>query len=53
VEDVTREVIERIQDAAPGSGYVLGSSSELEEIVPIENVEAMFKTVRRYGKFAR
>jgi len=51
VEDVTREVVDRITDAGPGSGYVLGSSSEIEEIVPIPNVKAMFDTVKRCGKF--
>jgi len=53
VEDVTKEVIERIKEAGPGSGYVLGSSSEIEEIVPVRNVEAMFRTLRRYGRFPR
>ena len=53
VEDVAKEVMDRIRDAGPGSGYVLGSSSEIEEIVPISNVEAMFAALRRYGKFPR
>ncbi len=53
VSDVTREVMDRIADAGPGGGYVLGSSSEIEEIVPLDNVEAMFRTVRRYGKFPK
>jgi uroporphyrinogen decarboxylase len=53
VEDVTKEVIERIKEAGPGSGYVLGSSSEIEEIVPVPNVEAMFGALRRYGRFPR
>ena len=53
VEDVTEEVIQAIRDAGPGSGYVLGSSSEIEEIVPVENVQAMFNTVKRHGKFPR
>jgi uroporphyrinogen decarboxylase len=53
VEDVTKEVVDRINDAGSGSGYVLGSSSEIEEIVPIPNAQAMFKALQRYGKFPR
>ena len=53
VEDVTKEVIQTINDAGPGSGYVLGSSSEIEEIVPVRNVQAMFNTVKKYGRFPR
>jgi uroporphyrinogen decarboxylase len=53
VEDVAREVTERVNDAGPGGGYVLGSSSEIEEIVPIPNVQAMFDTLRLRGKFPR
>jgi hypothetical protein len=53
VEDVTKEVIQVINDAGPGSGYVLGSSSEIEEIVPVRNVQAMFNTLKKYGKFPR
>lgn len=51
VQDVTREVVERIGQAGPGGGYVLGSSSEIEEIVPVRNVQAMFDAVRKYGRF--
>jgi uroporphyrinogen decarboxylase len=53
VEDVTKEVVSRIHEAGPGSGYVLGSSSEIEEIVPIPNIETMFQTLGKYGKFPR
>lgn len=53
VKDVTKEVVKAIGDAGPGSGYVLGSSSEIEEIVPIPNVDAMFGTLKKFGKFPK
>ncbi len=53
VSDVAQEVADRISDAGPGGGYVLGSSSEIEEIVPIRNVQSMFNALKKYGKFPR
>jgi uroporphyrinogen decarboxylase len=49
VREKTREVLDIMK---PGGGYVAGASHDsiLEE-TPVENVVAMFDTVRQYGKY--
>ncbi len=42
------ELIERID---PDGGMFIGSSSEVHELVPIENTETMYRTVHEYGSF--
>jgi len=51
VRQNTREVLDIMK---PGGGYVAGASHDtiLEE-TPVENVVAMFDTVRRYGRYDR
>ena len=44
VDDVKKDVQERIRDLAPDGGYVLGSVHNMQSDVPPENVEAMFQT---------
>jgi len=51
VEDVKREVIDRIRTCAPGGGYVLMSSHTIQSNTPVQNVLAMVETARRYGKY--
>ena len=46
VEDETLELIEKI---GPDGGIFIGSSSEVHELVPIENTETMYRTVHEYG----
>ncbi|MCK5672122.1 MAG: hypothetical protein KAH95_02035 [Spirochaetales bacterium] len=48
VEDETLELIEKI---GPDGGIFIGSSSEVHELVPIENTETMYRTVHEYGSF--
>jgi len=50
-QDVERAVIEAIQEGAPGSGYCLGSSSEIRAGTPLINAITMFKTVAKYGRY--
>lgn len=50
-KDVEREVKKRIDDLAPGGGYVLNSVHNLQPDVPPENVITMFKTGRSYGVY--
>lgn len=47
VEDETLELIEKIGHT---NRLLIGSSSELHDLVPIENAEIMYKTVHNYGK---
>ncbi len=46
VEDETLELIERI---GPDGGILIGSSSEVHDLVPVENAVAMYRTVHEYG----
>jgi hypothetical protein len=46
VEDETLELIERV---GPQGGICIGSSSEVHDLVPAENVMKMYETVHKYG----
>ncbi len=48
VEDETLELIEKI---GPQGGICIGSSSEVHDLVPVENVVKMYETVHVYGKY--
>jgi uroporphyrinogen decarboxylase len=50
-EDVRREVRQRVQDLAPGGGYVLASVHNIEADVPGENIWAMYQTARECGRY--
>lgn len=50
-EDVVSEVKRRIKDLAPRGGYVLSSVHHVQADVPPENIVAMLKAVREYGKY--
>jgi len=51
VEDVEKEVKRRIHDLAPGGGYVLAAVHNVQRDVPPENIVAMFKAAKDYGKY--
>jgi uroporphyrinogen-III decarboxylase len=48
VESETLEIVERI---GPDGGILIGSSSEVHDLVPPENAVTMYRTVREYGAF--
>jgi uroporphyrinogen-III decarboxylase len=48
VEDETLELIERI---GPQAGILIGSSSEVHDLVPVVNAEQMYRTVHEYGTY--
>ncbi|MBT4499357.1 MAG: hypothetical protein HOC74_16635 [Gemmatimonadetes bacterium] len=48
VEDETLELIERL---GPDGGIFIGSSSELHDLVPVENGATMYRTVHGYGTY--
>jgi uroporphyrinogen decarboxylase len=50
-EDVEREVIEAIEIAAPGGGYILASDHSLHDGIPMRNIWKMFETGKKYGKY--
>jgi hypothetical protein len=50
-EQVERTVREAIEIAAPGGGFILGTSDSIREGTPLENVKAYFETAHKYGKY--
>ena len=47
--DVENEVKRRIQDLAPGGGFVFAQVHNIQDGVPPENMVSMFKAAIRYG----
>ncbi len=50
-EQVEAAVMQAIEDAAPGGGYVLCSSNSIHPGVKAENFVAMVKAAKKYGKY--
>lgn len=48
VEDACKKMID---DCAPGGGFIFQAKSSLDGSCKQENVEALFRTVREYGKY--
>lgn len=48
--DVRDEVRRRIDDLAPGGGFVFATVHNIQAFVPPENVVAAFDTAREYGQ---
>lgn len=46
-QDVEREVIEAIQIAAPGGGYILASDHSLHDGIPMRNIWRMIETAKK------
>ncbi len=51
VDDVKKEVKKRIDDLAPGGGYVLSPVHNIQADVPPQNIMAMYNAVKKYGKY--
>ena len=49
--EVEAEVRERIRTLAPGGGYAVGSSNTVAHYVKLENLKAMVKATRKYGRY--
>ena len=50
-EEVEKEVKQRIQDLAPGGGFVFSASQTIQPDTPPENVVALWRALRRYGTY--
>jgi uroporphyrinogen decarboxylase len=48
-DEVRDEVRRRIDDLAPGGGFVLNSVHNIQPGVPPENIMAMWQTLQEYG----
>jgi uroporphyrinogen-III decarboxylase len=52
-EEIEERVKEYCINAAPGGGYVLGSSTSIMEGIPPQNFVAMTQAVHKYGCYGR
>lgn len=50
-EEVRAEVLERIKIFGPGGGFIFNTIHNIQPKVPVENVLAMYETVREYGNY--
>jgi len=50
-EDVKAEVRRRIEDLAPGGGYVLCAVHNIQADVTPENICAMYDAAREFGRY--
>jgi len=50
-EEVREEVKRRIEDLAPGGGFVFCQVHNIQPDVPLENIIAMYEAVEDYGKY--
>jgi uroporphyrinogen decarboxylase len=48
---VSDEVKRRIDDLAPGGGFVLAAVHNIQAQVPPENIVALFDTAQEYGRY--
>jgi uroporphyrinogen decarboxylase len=51
-QEVADEVRRRIDDLAPGGGFVLAPVHNIQAGVPVENIVALFETAHEYGEYA-
>lgn len=51
VDEVKREVCQRIRIFGPGGGFVFNAIHNIQAQTPIENVLVMFETVQEYGRY--
>src|SRR4030042_9012 len=49
-QEVIDEVKRRIDDLAPGGGFVFAAVHNIQAFVPPENIVAAFDTARQYGR---
>jgi len=50
-EEVRREVRERIRAFGRGGGFVFNAVHNIQALVPVENVLAMYETAREHGRY--
>ena len=51
-EEVRREVRDRVEALAPGGGYILCTSHNIQADTPMENVEALMSAYKDYRRYA-
>lgn len=51
LEDIDAEVRRRIKAFAPGGGYILAPSNNVQDDTPAENLVHMYRAAREYGQY--
>lgn len=51
-EDVLNEVRDRVEALAPGGGYILCTSHNIQADTPIENVKELLRAYKDYGRYS-
>ncbi len=51
VEDVRKEVLDRLRTIAPGGGFILSGSQDYIDDIPVENIIAIYDTAYEYGHY--
>ena len=49
--DVRAEVVRRLQDLAPGGGYLLAAVHNIQDDVPVQNIQTMFQSAEELGHY--
>jgi uroporphyrinogen-III decarboxylase len=52
VDQVQEEVSERIRIFGPGGRFVFNTNHNVQPQTPVENVLAVYETVREYGRYS-
>lgn len=50
-EDIDIEVRERIRTCAPGGGFLLAPTHNIQLDVPFENIDAFYNAIKKYGSY--
>ena len=50
-DDVEKEVLECLRDAAPGGGYILAPDHSYHRAIPVENIHRAMDTCKKYGAY--
>ncbi len=51
-EETEAEVKDRIEKVGKGGGYIISSANSVTDYCKVENVWAMSRAIRKYGKYA-
>ena len=52
VQEVRDETKRRIEDLAPGGGFIFAPIHIIQDGVPVENIMAMWETLQEYGIYS-
>jgi uroporphyrinogen decarboxylase len=51
LDDICREVKDRVEALAPGGGYILCTSHNIQADTPVPNAIALFQAYHEYGHY--